>query len=103
MDVDDGEDVVSSEEKASAAPKPDGAENKPEEEDTESSKAETDKEVVETKQKYVPPSLRNKQLGAASRPTPPTSKPNIEDSMEFPSLAAAGQLEAEIEKSKKKK
>jgi len=100
MDIDDGEEVASGDDSAAAASKKEAEAKK--QEDTENSKVEQEKaETAEKKQAYVPPSLRHKQLLGAARPTY-TKKPNIEDSMEFPSLAAAGELEAEIEKTKKK-
>lgn len=100
MDVDDGEEHVNADDKSAPTTKTDEAE-KHEEEHADESKAEKE-EAGEPKQKYVPPSLRRNQLSAAARPSW-MKQPNIEDSAEFPSLAAAGELEAEIEKTKKKK
>lgn len=105
MDIDDGEDGVCGDDGGTAATKKDSV-GKKEEGDTETATADVDKETEEAEkkpQKYVAPSMRNKQLTAVLRGTFSAKKPNIEDSMEFPSLAAAEELEAEIEKTKKKK
>jgi len=101
MDVDDGEEHSGEDATAAIATKEEAPKTQDE---TDSSKADTVKEEAAPpeKAKYVPPSVRAKQLSAVVM-RPGEKQPKLDDTMEFPSLAAAGQLEEELEKTKQKK